>query len=91
MLAFERDPGFVCVLNCSKRPVRLSSIRPRLGPGNRSDPDSLGRLLIASDPVSTESRSDGVHQLGHLLIASGKERQVRASTLPPDTAAWSHR
>jgi alpha-glucosidase len=41
VLAFEREPGFVCVLNCSKRPIRLSSIRPRLAPG-------LGDLVIAS-------------------------------------------
>jgi alpha-glucosidase len=39
----ERKSGFVCVLNCSRRPVRLSSIRPLLG-----DSPDPAHLVIAS-------------------------------------------
>jgi alpha-glucosidase len=69
VLAFEREPGFVCVLNCSKRPVRLSSIRPH-------------------DATGEGGSSAGTGEVGDLVIASGKEKQLAAGVLPPDTSAW---
>jgi alpha-glucosidase len=81
-LVFSREPGFTCVLNAGKRPVRLVRVQP--GQPDPSDAAPLG--------AANASLGDANGSLGDLLITSGgadSEHAIHTDhSLPPNTAAW---
>lgn len=82
VLALERDPGFVCVVNCGRRARRLATYGDLHA--------SYGDLPLTSHghPPLTSYGDLPLTSYGDLLLASGEEASVRSGILPPDTAAW---